>query len=105
MALKDEILNDIDNIFFNIEDFGEIHTIENKRVVCVIDDDALKIRSGSNDLSVSESTLLLFAKQSDLPTRKVAGDDIRIDGRIYIVDDWKVNLGVAEIALHQNVSY
>ncbi len=105
MALKDEILTDIDNIFLNIEDFGEMHTIDNKKVVCMIDDDALKIRSGSNDLSVSESTLLLFAKQSDLPTRKVAGDDIRIDGRIYIVDDWKVNLGVAEIALHQNVSH
>lgn len=104
MSLKDEILEDIDNIFLNIEDFGEIHTIDNKSVVCVIDDDALKIRSGSNELSVSESSLLLFAKESDLP-RKVVGDDLLIDGRIYIVDDWKVNLGVAEVALHQNVSH
>ena len=104
MSLKDEILNDIDNIFFILEDFGEEHIIDGKPVICVFDDDALKLRSGSNELSVSESTLLLFVKESDLP-RKVVGDDLLIDGRIYVVDDWKVNLGVAEIALHQNISY
>ena len=104
MSLKDEILNDIDNVFFFIEDFGEEHIIDGNPVICVFDDDALKIRSGSNELSVSESSMLLFAKVSDLP-RKVVGDELLFDGRIYIVDDWKVNLGVAEIALHQNVSY
>ena len=104
MSLKDEILNDIDNVFFILEDFGEEHIIDGKSVICILDDDALKIRSGTNELSVSESTLLLFAKVSDLP-RKVVGDELLIDGRIYIVDDWKVNLDVAEVVLHQNVSY
>ena len=104
MSLKDEILNDIDNVFFFIEDFGEEHIIDGKSVICVIDSDALKIRSGSNELSVSESSMLLFAKVSDLP-QKVVGDELLFDGRIYIVDDWKVNLGVAEVALHQNISY
>ena len=104
MSFKDDILNDINNVFLNLEDFGEEHIIDGKPIICMFDDDALKIRSGSNELSVSESTLLLFAKVSDLP-RKVVGDDLLIDGRIYVVDDWKVNLGIAEVALHQNVSY
>ena len=104
MSFKDDILNDVNNVFLNLEDFGEEHIIDGKPVICMFDDDALKVRSGSNELSVSESTLLLFAKESDLP-RKIIGDDLLIDGRIYIVDDWKVNLGVAEVALHQNVSY
>lgn len=104
MSLKDEIFSDIDNVFLNPEDFAEEHTIDGKKVVCMFDDDALKMRSGSNELSISESTLLLFAKESDLPTRKVAGDVLMVDGKPYIVDDWKVNLGMAEIALHQNVS-
>jgi hypothetical protein len=104
MSFKDDIINDINNVFLNLEDFGEEHIIDRKPVLCMFDDDALKVRSGSNELSVSESTLLLFAKVSDLP-RKVVGDDLLIDGRIYVVDDWKVNLGIAEVALHQNVSY
>ena len=83
MSLKDEILKDIDDVFLNLEEFGETHTIDGKPVMCMFDDDALKIRSGSNELSVSESSLLLFAKESDLP-RKVVGDDLLIDGRIYI---------------------
>ena len=104
MSLKDEILNDIDNMFFILEDFGEEHIIDGKPVICMFDYDALKIRSGSNELSVSESTLLLFVKESDL-SRKVVGDDLLIDGRIYVVDDWKVNLGIAEVVLHQNISH
>ena len=104
MSFKDAILEDINNVFFNLEDFGETHIIDGQSVICMLDDDALKIRQGSNELSVSESSLLLFAKESDLP-RKVAGDDLLIDGRIYIVDDWKVNLGIAEVVLHQNVSH
>lgn len=105
MSLKDILLEDISNVFLNIEDFGEEHTIDGKKIVCVVDDDALKMRQGTNDLSVSESSLLIFAKTEDLPTRKVAGDTVTYDGRIYVVDDWKVNYSMAEIALHQNVSH
>ena len=105
MSLKDEMLNDIDNVFLNLEDFGEKHIIDGKPIVCIVDDEALKIRSGSNELSVSESSLLLFAKESDLPKRKVSGEVLMINGKPYIVDDWKVNLGMAEVVLHQNVSY
>ena len=105
MSFIDEMLNDLDNVFFNLEEFGTEHIIDNKPVVCIYDDEALKIRSGSNELSVSESSLLIFAKESDLPKRKVSGDELIVDGRIYIVNDWKVNLGMVEIALGQNVSY
>ena len=53
MSLKTNILEDIDNVFLDMDGFGEEHTIDNKKVICVIDDDALKMRSGSNELSVS----------------------------------------------------
>ena len=104
MTFKEEMLKDIDDVFLNLDEFGETHNINGKPVVCMLDDDALKLRQGSNELSISDSSLLLFAKTSDLP-RKVVGDDLTIDGKIYIVDDWKVNLGMAEVVLHRNVSY
>lgn len=104
MTFKEELLEDINNIFLNLDEFGEEHIINGKPVICMLDDDSLKLRQGSNELSISDSSLLLFAKESDLP-RKVVGDDLTIDGKIYIVDDWKVNLGMAEVVLHRNVSY
>lgn len=104
MTFKEELLEDIDNIFLNLDEFGERHLVDGKTIICMLDDDSLKLRQGSNELSISDSSLLLFAKKSDLP-RKVVGDDILIDGKVYIVDDWKVNLGMAEVVLHRNVSY
>ena len=104
MTFKEELFEDINNIFLNLDEFGEEHIINGKPVICMLDDDALKLRQGSNELSISDSSLLLFARKSDLP-RKVVGDDLTIDGKIYIVDDWKVNLGMAEVVLHRNVSY
>ena len=65
MSLKDIIADDINNVFLNLDDFGEEHTIEGKKIVCIGDDDTLKLRQGTNDLSVTESTLLLFAKSDD----------------------------------------
>ena len=99
MSLKDEIAKDIDDIFLDLGDFAETHLVEGRNILCVMDDETLKTRQGSAEISVDESTLLLFAKESDLPIRRKILD---IDHKPYIVDDWKINAGMVEIALHQN---
>ena len=103
MTFKDEMLNDLDNVFLNLDDFAEMHLVEGKKIQCVLDDESLKTRQGSAEIGIDESTLLLFAKVSDLPNRKKGGL-LQIDHKIYMIDDWKVNFGIAEVALHQNVS-
>lgn len=103
MTLKDEIANDINNVFLNINDFAEPHNIDGKEILCILDDETLKTRQGSAEIEIDESTLLLFAKVGDLPKKKKGGILI-IDHKPYIIDDWNVNFGMAEIALHQNVS-
>jgi hypothetical protein len=103
MTFKDEITNDIDNVFLELEEFAETHLVDGKEIRCVLDDEALKTRQGSAEIGIDESTLLLFAKIEDLPKRKKGGF-LKVDHKIYIIDDWKVNFGMAEIALHQNIS-
>lgn len=103
MSLKEEMLSDIDNVFLNFEDFAEFHYVEGSKILCVLDDEALKTRQGTAEIGIDESTLLLFAKIEDLPSEKKGGL-LNIDGKEYMVDDWKVNFNMAEIALHQNVS-
>lgn len=104
MSLKDEILADIDNIFLNEDDFGEKHIVNHKEIICMFDDEKLTERQGSNELAVSVSSALLFAKTSDLPPKMVNGSRIEIDGKIYVIDDWKDNLGMSNIALHHGES-
>jgi hypothetical protein len=105
MSLKDEILEDIDNVFLNFEDFAEEHTVEGEPIMCIFDDDELKERQGTNELGVENGTILLFAKSSDLPPRRVPNEYLEIDGKNYVIDDWRENLGMAEIILHHGESY
>lgn len=105
MTFKEELKADIDNVFLNLDDFGEEHTIEGKTLICMFDDEELKERQGTNDLAVSESSIILFAREQDLPKRRVAGDNIVIDGKVYVIDDWKINLGMIEAALHRAESH
>ena len=103
MTLKDEINNDINNAFLNVDDFAEKHFVEGKEILCVLDDEALKTRQGSAEIGIDESTLLLFANINDLP-KKQKGGLLNVDHKIYMIDDWKVNFGMAEIVLHRNIT-
>ena len=104
MKLKDEILKDIDNVFLNIDDFADEHMINNVPIMCIFDDEELTERQGSNELAVSDSSVVLFAKSEDLPPKQPANTKIKIDGKTYIVDDWKENMGMSELALHHGES-
>lgn len=102
MTLKDEITNDINFVFLALDDFAEEHLVEGKTIKCVIDNDSLKTRQGTAEIGIDECTLLLFAKVDDLPEKKKGGV-LNVDHKIYKIEDWKVNFGMAEIALSQNV--
>ena len=103
MSLKGEIISDINNVFLNFDDFAEEHIIEGKKVLCIYDDETLKTRQGSAEIGIDESTLLIYAKVEDLPKRKQGGL-LNVDHKEYMIDDWKVNFAMAEIALHRNIS-
>lgn len=103
MTFQEEMLLDVESVFLTLGEFAELHHVEGKEIICVFDDEALKTRQGTAEIGIDESTLLLFAKVEDLPEKK-RGGLLNIDGKEYMIDDWKVNQGMAEIALHQNVS-
>lgn len=92
------------NVFLNLAEFGEEHRVEGKTIMAVFDDDTLKERQGGQELGVAESSVLLFAAVEDLPARRPAGEGLNIDGREYIVNDWREDMGIATIALGQNVT-
>ena len=60
--------------FLNLDEFGEKHTVEGRAIAAVLDDNALKERQGGQELSVAESSLLLYAAVEDLPARRPAGE-------------------------------
>lgn len=92
------------NTFLNLNEFGEEHRVEGKTITAMIDDDTLKERQGGQELGVAESSLLLFAAVEDLPPKRPAGEGLNVDGREYIINDWREDMGIATIALGQTVT-
>lgn len=100
---KDMVERDIHGTFLDLDFFGETHKIEGLCVSVVLDDNALKEKQGGQDMAVAESSILLYAHVCDLPKRRPSGELLNIDGREYVIDDWSEDMGVATIALSENV--
>ena len=103
-SFKAMVETDRRRTFLNLDEFGEKHTVEGRAIAAVLDDNALKERQGGQELSVAESSLLLYAAVEDLPARRPAGEGLNVDGREYIVNDWSEDMGIATVALGQTVT-
>lgn len=103
MSFKDMLAEDLSNVFFDAETFGEWYRVEGKKILIVIDNDELKERQGGQDIAVAESSTLFHAQVKDLPSRRPPGHNLNVNGRECIIDDWQVSAGMATIALRENI--
>lgn len=103
-GFKDQVSEDRMYVFLNLDFFGEMFRIEGKEIPIVLDNDELKERQNGNDLAVAESATLFYARVEDLPRRRAAGESININGRECTVDDWQEDMGIATVALRENIA-
>ena len=103
MGFKEMVAADITGVFLDLDFFGEMYRIEGKSIPIVVDNFELKERQGGQDLAVAESATLFYARSADLPPRRPAGENLNVNGRECIIDDWKEDMGLATIALRQNI--
>ena len=91
-------------VFLDLATFGEEHRVEGQTIIAVIDDNSLTERKGGQELSVAESSLLLFAAVEDLPARRPYGESLNVNGRDYIINDWTEDMGIATVVLGQTIT-
>ena len=102
MNFKSIIGNDIKNVFFNIEEFSEIHNINGKNIEIVKDEDKL---NKINSLGVKTGDILFYVNIDVLKEKNIIlnpGKTIIFDGRQSIVNSNNEDLGVCEIILGFN---
>lgn len=107
MSFKEQIERDIDDVFLNLDEFGETHRVEGKEINVVVDDDTLEklAKVGDNrSLGMVEADMILMAKESDLPKDLEPGRLINVDGREMIIVNTNKHMGLVELALRQNRS-
>lgn len=98
-AFKELVASDIENVFLNIDEFGEEKIIDGKEVVCVADDAILKQLGNVAQATITAADLVIYAKSMDLPPAKGYGSELMVDGVPYTVISWGEEMGMAVIAL------
>lgn len=101
---QDIIKQDIDNIFFNPEEFGTSHKINGRILTVVIDEDRLTERIKKEFVGISIGELLYFVKAVDYGTKPTIGEAQKFGKRQMYVADVKESHGIYEIVLSQNMT-
>lgn len=105
MSFKDQIKQDLSDIFLNLDEFADIHRIEGKVVPVVIDSDIMAKLSkiGDNRIhGMDEADMVIMGKASDLPENLDPGRLLNLDGREVIVVTTTSEMGLVQIAVRQN---
>lgn len=105
MSFKDQIKQDLSDIFLNLDEFADLHRIEGKEVPVVIDSDIMAKLSkiGDNRIhGMDEADMVIMGKASDLPENLDPGRLLNLDGREVIVVTTASEMGLVQIAVRQN---
>ena len=105
MSFKDQIKQDLSDVFLNLDEFADLHRIEGKEVPVVIDSDMLEKLSkiGDNRIhGMDEADMVIMGKASDLPENLDPGRLLNVDGREVIVVTTTSEMGLVQIAVRQN---
>lgn len=102
MSFKEQIQKDLDNVFFNLDEFGEVHRIEGVEIAVVIDSDQLNELKKGQILGLIEADTLIMGRAVDFPDYLEPGRLLNVDGRELIVANSGEDMGLVEVALRQN---
>lgn len=105
MNFKDQIKQDLSDVFLNLDEFADLHRIEGKEVPVVIDSDIMAKLSkiGDNRIhGMDEADMVIMGKASDLPKNLDPGRLLNLDGREVIVVTTTSEMGLVQIAVRQN---
>ncbi|NLU09438.1 MAG: hypothetical protein GXW90_00560 [Tepidanaerobacter acetatoxydans] len=101
---KDFIKKDI-KTFINFDEFAEIHDIDGENIECILDEDIFKERNLNSQTRHFEGVFVnqvsLFIKKED-KERPSIGQQMHIDGRMYLVANVSEAEGIYEIELARN---
>ena len=102
MNFKEQILKDLDAVFFNLDEFAELHRVEGVQIAVVVDNDQLNKLKKGQILGLVEADMLLMGREADFPANLEPGRLLNVDGREMLVANSGKDMGLVEVALRQN---
>ena len=102
MGFKEQVLQDLDNVFLNLDEFAELHRVEGVQIAVVVDSDQLNKLKKGQIIGLIEADMLLMGRAVDFPPNLEPGRLLNVDGRELIVANSGKDMGMVEVALRQN---
>ncbi len=98
-TFKDFLADDIDNVFLNESEFGENVMINDKPMVVVMDEEALKKQNMKNAEKLAQGELLFYVKRSYFNHIPQADKLMKFNDKKYRILSVIEQLGVLSITL------
>ncbi|ABO49742.1 conserved hypothetical protein [Desulforamulus reducens MI-1] len=100
MGFKDYAAADI-AVFVNVDEMADSHDIDGQQIPAIVDSDVLSGQSEYRD-GIYLGEILVFVRSSDLPSRPVKNQHMRLDGELYLVSNCSEEDGLLQITLEAN---
>ena len=102
-SFKEQLEVDIDNVFFNMDEFGSVHDINGMELQVVIHEDVNAAHYGGttrNFDGLSSDSPIVAVRREDLGKKLPAyGQNFKLDGKLYKVQNVSDEMGVVHIQL------
>jgi hypothetical protein len=105
MGFKEIATADIDNVFFQDDEFAETAIIDGKSVPIIQDNDKLNRNSEIYAQGLAEGEQLIFIKGKDLRRLPQPGERIVINEKQWYIKHALSNAGVFEIRIGRKLRY
>ena len=105
MSLKDAIFSDIDNVFFQLNDFAETVVFDGKEIPVIKDSQTLNEKTDLYAMGLSQGEELRYVRAADMPRRPNRGDQLTEDGKQWYIRHVVDNYGVYELRIGRDVIY
>jgi hypothetical protein len=102
MGFKEQLEKDLKNVFFNINEFAEMHNVEGEDVLVVIDKDLFKEKY--KEIETEDIIILgitLFIQKEHLRGEPKVNREMTVDGKTYTIRDSSLKNNMYEIDLQK----
>lgn len=109
MTFKDQIAKDTKSVFMNIDEFGDMHNVNGKDMIVLVDNNELVDREKRYQYrhslyadGVYLKELLIYVHSEDFGPLPAIGRTVTFDNKIYIVSDAINEDGIYSLCLEAN---
>jgi len=99
MGFKETVAADVDNVFFQTDEFAESVIIDGKTVPIVLDNDLLKGMTELYAKGLAEGEQFIFIKAKDMFRLPQSGERLTKEGKNWFIRDAVSEMGVYGIRI------